>query len=156
MAERVFEVLQSWRIRRVFATVLGVAVLLASLAAGAQGGWGWFLLAAAMLGLVIYNLLGLTRQTWVVKLGTAGVDVCLATGRILHANWGEIEAHTLTPGGRIGAILVRGAKGKGAVRVLPISTRLIGAEATAELLAALKERLPKLEYRVPSVGGVKR
>ena len=41
------------------------------------------------------------------------------------------------------------------MRVLPISIRLIGAPATEELLAALKARLPKLEYRVPSVGGVK-
>ncbi len=153
--ERVFPVLPSWRIRRVLAVVLGLAALLAAGAAALQGlGWGWWLFAAAMAGLVVYNLLGLIRQPWVVKLGPSGVDVCLATGRVMHAGWGEIEAHTLTPGGRIGALLVRSGKGRArATRVLPISTRLIGAAATEELLAALKERLPKLAYRVPSLGG---
>lgn len=153
--ERTFEVLRAWRIRRVLAVVLGVAALLGALAAVGQGlGWLWWLFAVAMLGLVVYNLLGLTRQSWVVKLGPKGVDVCLATGRIMHADWGVIEAHTITPGGRIGALLVRSGEGKArATRVLPISTRLIGTEATEELLAALKARLPKLEYRVPSVGG---
>ena len=155
MDETVFPVLRAWRIRRVLAVVLGAAVLLAALAAAAGGhGWGWGLFAAAMLGLVVYNLLGLTRQPWVVKVGPKGVDVCLATGRVMHANWGEIEAHTLTPGGRIGALLVRAGKTRGgAVRVLPFSTRLIGTAATEELLAALKARLPKLAYRVPGLGG---
>lgn len=157
MQEKVFEVLQSWRIRRVLAVVLGLAALLAATAAAVQGlGWGWWAFAALMLGLVVYNLLGLTRQKWVVKIGPKGVDVCLATGRVMHAGWAEIEAHTLTPGGRIGALLVRSGKGKTrATRVLPISTRLIGPAATEELLAALKDRLPKLEYRVPTVGGGK-
>jgi len=161
MEEKVFPVQQSWRIRRVVAVVLGVVAMLAAGAAALQGlGWVWWLFAALMLGLVVYNLLGLTRQPWVVKLGPKGVDVCLATGRVMHADWGEIEAHTITPGGRIGALLVRGAKrpakGKDRVlRVLPISTRLIGVAATDDLLAALKDRLPKLEYRVPSLGGVK-
>jgi hypothetical protein len=156
MEEKVFPVLQSWRIRRVVAVVLGLVVALAAVAAALQGlGWAWWLLAALMLGLVVYNLLGLARQPWVVKLGPKGIDVRLATGRVMHAGWSEIEAHSITPGGRIGALLVRSGKGKArAVRVLPISTRLIGTQATEDLLAALKERLPKLEYRVPSVGGV--
>lgn len=156
MQERIFPVLRSWRIRRVVAVVLGLVALLAAGAAAAQGlGWYWWLFAAMMLGLVIYNLLGLVRQPWVVKLGPTGVDICLATGRVMHANWGEIEAHTLTPGSRIGALMVRGGKARGteAIRIAPISTRLIGAEATEDLLAALKERLPTLEYRLPSVGG---
>ena len=60
------------------------------------------------------------RQTWVVKLGPTGVDVCLATGRVMHAGWDEIEAHTITPGGRIGALLVRAGKRRGgAIRVSP-------------------------------------
>ena len=109
---------------------------------------------ALMLGLAGLQPAGLLRQPWVVKLGPKGVDVCLATGRVMHAGWGEIEAHTITPGGRIGALLVRSGKGKARVRVLPISTRLMGAKPPRRLLAALKERLPKLEYRVPSVGGV--
>ena len=157
MDETVFPVLRAWRIRRVFAVVLGLVAMLGAGAAAMQGlGWAWWIFAALMLGLVAYNLLGLTRQAWVVKLGPLGVDVCLATGRVMHAGWGEIEAHTITPGGRIGALLVRSGKGKArSTRVLPISTRLIGAAATEELLAALKDRLPKLEYRVPSVGGVK-
>ena len=83
-----------------------------------------------------------------VKLGPSGVDVCLATGRVMHADWGEIEAHTITPGGRIGALLVRSGKGRArAMRVLPISTRLIGAEATEALLAALKDTAA--EARIP-------
>ena len=153
--ERLFPVLQSWRIRRVFAVVLGSVVALGAGAAALQGqGWAWWPFGALMLGLVAYNLLALARQTWVVKVGPSGVDICLATGRVLHANWGEIEAHTLTPGSRIGALLVRsGAARTGAVRVLPISTRLIGAAGTEALLVALKDRLPGLEYRVPSVGG---
>ena len=157
MEEKVFPVLQAWRIRRVVAVVLGVCVALAAAAAALQGlGWAWWLFAALMLGLAVYNLLGLARQPWVVRLGPKGVDVRLATGRVMHAGWGEIEAHTITPGGRIGALLVRSGKGRArGVHVLPISTRLIGPQATEELLAALKERLPKLEYRVPRVGGVK-
>ena len=159
MQEQVFQVLRSWRIRRVVAVVLGLVAMLAAMAAALQGlGWLWWLFAALMLSLVGYNLLGLTRQPWVVKIGPSGVEVCLATGRVMHAGWGEIEAHTITPGGRIGALLVRAGKAhggarRGAVRVLPISTRLIGAPATEALLAALKDRLPKLEYRVPSLGG---
>lgn len=155
--EKVFPVLRAWRVRRVVAVVLGLVVMLGAGAAALQGlGWAWWLFAALMLGLVAYNLLGLIRQKWVVKLGPSGVDVCLATGRVMHAGWGEIEAHTITPGGRIGALLVRAGKGKArATRVLPISIRLIGPAATEELLAALKARLPKLEYRVPSLGGVK-
>ena len=158
MQEQVYPVLQSWRIRRVLAVVLGLVVALAAGAAALQGlGWYWGLFAALMLGLVGYNLLGLTRQTWVVKLGPSGVDVCLATGRVMHAAWGEIEAHTITSGGRIGALLVREGKRRGgAIRVMPISTRLIGAAATEDLLAALKDRLPTLEYRVPSMGGAVR
>ncbi len=155
MPEQVFPVLQSWRIRRVLAVVLGLVAVLAGGAAVLQGlGWYWGVFAALMLALVVYNLLGLVRQTWVVKLGPAGVDVCLATGRVMHAGWGEIEAHTITPGGRIGALLVReGKRPGGSIRVMPISTRLIGPMATKDLLAALKDRLPKLEYRVPSMGG---
>ncbi len=155
MQEQVFPVLRRWRIRRVLSVVLGLVAVLAAAAAVLQGlGWVWGLFAALMLALVVYNLLGLVRQSWVVKLGPSGVDVCLATGRVMHANWGEIEAHTLTPGGRIGAPLVQadGMRG-GGVHVLPIPTRLIGAEATEDLLSALKARLPTLEYRVPSVGG---
>ena len=114
MEEKVFPVLQSWRIRRVMAVVLGLDAALAAGTAALQGlGWAWWLFAALMLGLVVYNLLGLTRQPWVVKLGPSGVDVCLATGRVMHAGWGEIEAHTITPGGRIGALLVRPGKPSG-------------------------------------------
>ena len=155
MQERVFPVLQAWRIRRVLAVVLGLAVALAAAAAALQGlGWGWWVFAAVMLGLAGYNLLGLIRQRWVVRLGASGVDVCYGTGRMVHVAWGEIEAHTITPGGRIGALLVRAGKGRTqATRVLPISTRLIGAAATEEVLAGLKDRLPTLEYRVPRVGG---
>lgn len=157
MEERVSEVGQAWRVRRVVAVVLGLVAALAGGTAALQGaGWGWWLFTALMLVLVAYNLLGLVKQRWVVKLGPTGVDVCLATGRVMHAGWDEIEAHTITPGGRIGALLVRSGKGRGATaRVMPISTRLIGRDGTEALLAALKERLPKLEYRVPRVGGVK-
>jgi len=138
----------------VLAVVLGLVAVLAGAAAAATGqGGAWWVFAALMLGLAGYNLLGLVRQTWVVKLGPGGVEVCLATGRVLHARWGEIEAHTITPGGRIGALLVRSGKGRArATRVLPISIRLIGPAATEELLAALKDRLPKLEYRLPRIG----
>jgi len=158
MEEKVFAVLRSWRIRRVVAVVLGLVALLGAAAAALQGlGWAWWLFAALMLVLVAYNLLGLVKQPWVVKLGPSGVDVRLATGRVMHAGWGEIEAHTITPGGRIGALLVRSGKGRArATRVLPISTRLIGPAATEELLAALKDRLPKIEYRLPSPGAGRR
>lgn len=158
MEEKVFSVLRSWRIRRVVAVVLGLVVLLGATAAALQGlGWWWWLFSALMLVLVTYNLLGLVKQPWVVKLGPSGVDVRLATGRVMHAGWGEIEAHTITPGGRIGALLVRSGKGRArATRVLPISTRLIGPAATEELLAALKDRLPKIEYRLPNPGAGRR
>ena len=147
--DRVFPVLQAWRIRRVLSVALGlVAALAAGAAAGQGNGWGWWVFAGAMLGLVAYNLAGLVRQPWVVRLGASGVDVCYATGRVVHTGWGEIEAHTITPGGRIGALLVRKRPGDMSW-VLPIPTRLIGTQATEELLAALKARLPGLEYRVP-------
>lgn len=148
-ADRVFPVLQAWRIRRVLAVVLGLVAMLGAGAAAEQGlGRGWWVFAALMLGLAVYNLLGLARQAWVVRVGEAGVAVCYATGRVVTAGWTEIAAHTITPGGRIGALLLRPGAG-GAERVLPIPTRLIGTEATAALLAALKDRLPGLEYRVP-------
>lgn len=152
-----FPVLRAWRIRRVFAVVLGlVAALVGGVGAvqeSGQGlGWGWGLFAALMLALSAYSLLGLVRQPWVVRLGPAGVEVCYATGRVVPVGWTEIAAHTITPGGRIGALLVRSGPG-GGERVVPIPTRLIGAAATAELLAALKARLPGLGYRVPGLGG---
>lgn len=40
----------------------------------------------------------------------------------------------------------------GRVRIVPIATRDMGPEAARELIAALKKRLPKLEYRVPAFG----
>ena len=152
-----FPVLRAWRVRRVFAVVLGLVAALVAGAGAVQGpgtwvGWGWAAFAALMLGLAVYNLLGLVRQPWVVRLGPAGVAVCYATGRVVTAGWSEIAAHTITPGGRIGALLLRAGAG-GGERVMPIPTRLIGAAATAEVLAALKARLPGLAYRVPGGGG---
>ena len=151
-----FPVLQAWRVRRVLAVGLGLVAALVGGAGAVQqsgqgAGWGWGLFAGLMLALSAYNLLGLARQRWVVRLGPAGVTVCYATGRVVTAGWTEIAAHTITPGGRIGALPVRSAEG--AERVVPIPTRLIGAAATAELLADLKARLPGLAYRVPGVGG---
>ena len=45
-----------------------------------------------------------------------------------------------------------GSGRSGRVRIMPIATRDMGEEAAAAFLAALKERLPKLEYRVPTLG----
>lgn len=151
-----FPVLQAWRVRRVLAVGLGLVAALVGGAGAVQqsgqgAGWGWGLFAGLMLALSAYNLLGLVRQRWVVRLGPAGVAVCYATGRVVTAGWTEIAAHTITPGGRIGALLLRTGAG-GAERVVPIPPRLIGAAATAELLADMKARLPGLAYRVPVVG----
>ena len=155
MQEQIFEVLPSWRLRRMAAVGLGALALAAGAYSALSGqGWAWWLFAAVMLGLVAYNLAGLMRQPYVAKVSAAGVSVCYATGRVVHAKWGEIDAHTITPGSRLGALLLRAGAGGGA-RIVPVSTRLIGPEATERFLAALKQRLPKLEYRVPQMGGAR-
>ena len=154
MTETVFPILPQWRVRRSLAVALGLLAFVAGIYAARQLGWGWWLFVAAMLGLTIYNLLGLTRQAFVAKVGPSGVTVSVVTGREIHADWGEIEAHMIDPARRVGGLVLR-AGARGRVRILPVSTGLMGPEAAKQLIALMQERLPKLEYRVPSMGAAR-
>lgn len=151
MQEQVFDVQRKWQIRRLLVVLIGTATMVSSSYTALTQSAGWWAITALAALMVIYSLLGLTRQRWVVRLGVSGVDICLATGRRMHADWGDIQAHAISPGHKLGGLIVKAGKG-GQVRVLPISTGLIGADASEKLIAALKERLPKLEYRVPKMG----
>jgi len=117
--------------------------------------WLWWIFAGVVLGLFVVTAVALLRRTYVARVDASGVTVCLPTGREMTATWGEIEAHTIDPDRRIGAVLARSGTA-GRVRVLPVSTRLMGPDAAREMIAAMKARLPKLEYRVPSMGAGKR
>jgi hypothetical protein len=117
------------------------------------GPWGWigWLLGGVLLGLALGKAISLVRMRYVARVDALGVTVCLPTGREMRAGWGEIEAHTINPERGLGGLVVRAGAG-GRVRIVPIATRDMGPEAASELLAALKDRLPKLEYRVPTMG----
>lgn len=129
-------------------TAIGLAI---------HGPWGWigWLLGGGLLGLAVGKTISLVRMRYVAKVDASGVTVCLPTGREMVARWGEIEAHTIDPARGIGGLVLRAGAG-GRVRIVPIATRDMGPEAASELIAALKDRLPKLAYRVPSLGAGKR
>jgi hypothetical protein len=130
-------------------TGLGLAAFWLALAGPA--GWIGWLAAGVLLGLGIGKAIALIRMRYVARVDATGVTVCLPTGREMQARWGEIQAHTIDPDKGLGGLVVRAGTG-GRVRVLPIATRDMGPEAAKELLKTLKERLPKLEYRVPTMG----
>lgn len=153
MADMTFPVLPARRraklVQLALFAVFGLAALWFTLA-GPLGWIGW-LAAGVLLGLGIGKAIALLRMRYVAKITAAGVTICLPTGREMQARWGEIEAHTIDPEKGLGGLVVRAGTG-GRVRVLPIATRDMGPEAAKELLKALKDRLPKLEYRVPTMG----
>jgi len=152
MKERVFPVLPE---RRRAMALNAVAYLVASglglWLAVATAHWLWWVFAGVVLGLFVVTAVMFVRRRTVAKVDSDGVTVWLPTGRTMVARWSEIEAHTIDPERRLGAVLMRsGAAGR--VRVLPVSTRLMGPDAARALIAAMQERLPTLEYRVPSIG----
>jgi len=125
------------------------------LAAGAvvfalNGGWGWWIAALALAIWAVLRAAAIFRMPVVARVDATGVTTWLPTGRKMAAKWGEIQGHTIDPARRLGGIVV-GAGPTGRVRVLPVATADMGPEAAARLIAAMKERLPKLEYRVPSL-----
>jgi hypothetical protein len=151
MQDKVFPVQKKWQVRRLMVVLIGIVTMVSSSYSALQQSGFWWGITALAGGMVIYSLLGLTRQRWVVRLGASGVDICLATGRKMHADWSAIHSHAISPGHKLGALMISSGTG-GKAQLLPISTGLIGTEASEELIAALKERLPKLEYRVPKMG----
>lgn len=155
--ERVYPVLPARKRAKV--VQLGVFALfgLAAIGLALHGPWGWvgWLVGGGLLGLALGKAISLARMRFVAKVDAAGVTVCLPTGREMRARWGEIEAHTIDPARRLGGLVLRAGAGR-RVRIVPIATRDMGPEAAAELIAALKDRLPKLAYRVPSLGAGKR
>ncbi len=156
MSERVFPVLPARkRLKAIQAAVFGVVGAGVAWLALTGQGWWWWLLAGLLLGMAVGKVLSLLRMRYVAKVDAAGVSVCLPTGREMQAGWGEIEAHTIDPARGLGGLVLR-AGNAGRVRVLPIATRDMGPAAAEDLIAALKARLPKLEYRVPSLGARKR
>ncbi|GKY88654.1 hypothetical protein [Sinisalibacter aestuarii] len=153
MADTTFPVLPARKraklIQLVTYAVFGAAALVLALI----GPWGWigWLVGGALLGLAVGKAVSLVRMRYVAKVTAAGVTVCLPSGREMQARWGEIQAHTIDPEKGLGGLVVGPASG-GRVRIVPIATRDMGPEAAKELLAALKTRLPRLEYRVPTMG----
>ncbi|OIP85665.1 MAG: hypothetical protein AUK37_03855 [Rhodobacterales bacterium CG2_30_65_12] len=141
--------------KRAKAVQLGVFAVfgLAAIGLARFGSWGWvgWLVGGGLLGLALGKAIALGRMRYVARVDATGVTVCLPTGREIAARWGEIQAHTIDPEKGLGGLVVGDAR-SGRVRIVPIATRDIGPEAARELIAALKKRLPKLEYRVPTLG----
>ncbi|HBZ45621.1 MAG TPA: hypothetical protein DEO85_16580 [Maritimibacter sp.] len=151
MTERVFPVQPKTRRIILLNVVLRVIAVAVAVYIALDGGGGiWWLLAAMMAVLAAFSLMSLTQRKYVAKVDDGGVTVALTTGKEMHAPWSTIEGHTIDPARRIGAILQEAETGGGRVRVLPVSVRAMGAAEAEELIALMKERLPKLEYRVPS------
>lgn len=151
MAEQIFPVLpERRRAKAVQAAVYAVFGAAGVLYSGALGGLGW-VLAGLFLGMAGGKLISLLRMKNAARVDDAGVTVWLPTGREMKAGWDEIEAHTIDPARRIGGIVLR-AGNAGRVSLLPVATRDIGPEAAEALIAAMKERVPTLEYRVPRLG----
>lgn len=153
VAETVFPVLPERRRAKLVQAVIFAVFGLGAIGLALYGPWGWigWLFGGGLLGLALGKALSLVRMRYVAKVDAAGVTICLPTGREVRARWGEIQAHTIDPEKSLGG-LVLGAQKTGRVRIIPIATRDMGPEAATALLAALKARLPKLEYRVPTVG----
>lgn len=152
-AETVFPVLPERRRAKLVQLVTFAVFGLAALGFAVIGPWGWigWLVGGALVGLALGKAISLIRMRYVVKLGAAGVSVCLPAGREVRARWGEIEAHAIDPQKALGGLIARAGKG-GRVRIIPIATRDMGEDAAKALIAGLRERLPKLAYRVPKVG----
>jgi hypothetical protein len=148
-----FPVLPARRRARLVQLALFAAFGIAALWFTLAGPFGWigWLAAGMLLGVGLGKAIALLRMRYVARVDATGVTVCLPTGREMQARWGEIQAHTIDPDKGLGGLVVRAGTG-GRVRVLPIATRDMGPEAAKELLKTLKERLPKLEYRVPTMG----
>jgi hypothetical protein len=152
MMDEVFKIAPARRRAMAFNAVAYALAAGLSVWLGFRGGsWLWLVLAGFAAGLCLNVVVALWRRRYVAKVDAKGVTVCLNTGREMHAGWGEIEAHTIDPARRIGTLMVRAGKG-GRVRILPVSSRMMGPEATERFLALIKERLPKIEYRVPRLG----
>ena len=157
MTEETFPILPARR-RQMALWVLAVAalaVLSVWQASGSGGQWGWGLLGLVLAALAGVMLVGLLRRRYVARLDATGVSVTIYNGRVLHAGWSEIQAHMIDPTKRLGGV-IRGDKRSGAVRILPVSTWLMGPEAAERMVAAMKARLPKLEYRMPGLGAAKK
>jgi hypothetical protein len=156
MKEVVFEVLPARkRMKAIQALVFAVLGAGAGWLALSGQGWAFWVLAGLLIGMAVGKLISLARMRYVAKVDASGVSVCLPTGREMRGGWSEIEAHTIDPARGLGGVVLR-AGGGGRVRILPVATRDMGADAAERLIATLKERLPKLEYRVPSLGARKR
>lgn len=150
MAEQVFPVLPKIRRRMVLSLVLRLLALGMSVWVALDSGlWLWWAAALLMVGLTLFTGITLAQRKFIAKVDDTGVTVQLAAGKEMHAPWNTIEAHTIDPARAIGAVLQKAEGGR--VRVLPVSIRAMGSEAAEELLAAMKARLPKLEYRAPSL-----
>lgn len=150
--DEVFEVAPGPRRAMILRAVLYIAVAAGALWLWLQGGSAlWLGLTGLAGGMALSTLITLMRRRYVARIDDKGVTVCLNWGREMHAGWDGIEAHTIDPARRIGTLLVRAGKG-GRVRLLPVSSGMMGREATERFLARLKERLPGLEYRVPRLG----
>ncbi len=150
--DEVFEVAPGPRRAMILRVGLYTVVAAGALWLWLKGGSAlWLGLTGLAGGLAVAALITLARRRYVAKVDARGVTVCLNWGREMHAGWGEIEAHTIDPARRLGTLLVRAGKG-GRVRILPVSSGMMGREATERFLARLKDRLPNIEYRVPRLG----
>ncbi len=151
MDEELFPVLPARkRLKAIQALVFALLGVGAGWLAATGQGWAFWVLAGLLLGMAVGKLISLARMRYVVKLDATGVSVCLPTGREMHGQWSEIEAHTIDPARGLGGLVLR-AGGNARVRILPVATRDMGPEAAERLIAALEARLPQIEYRVPSL-----
>lgn len=151
--EKFFDVLPERRQARRVQFVVFALFGLAALALSLIGPWGWigWLVGGALLGLAAGRALSLIRMRHVARVAPEGVTVWLPSGREMRLAWREIEAHTIDPEKRLGGLVVRAGR-SGRVRIIPVSTADMGPEAARTFLAALKQHLPKLEYRLPTLG----
>jgi hypothetical protein len=157
MADVTFPVLPERKRAKLVQLVIYAVFGALAIALALVGPWGWigWLAGGVLLGLAVGKAIALVRMRYVARVDAAGVTVCLPTGREMQARWGEIEAHTIDPARGLGGLVLRAGAG-GRVRIVPIATRDMGPEAASALVAALKDRLPRLQYRVPSVGAGRR
>ena len=156
MAQVLFPVLPARKRLKVIQALASGALGAGAVWVAAGGGaWGWWVLAGLLLGMALGKVISLLRMRFVARVDDTGVSVCLPTGREMRAGWDEIEAHTIDPARGLGGLVLK-AGGGGRVRMLPVATRDMGPEAAEQLIAAMKARLPKLEYRVPSLGARRR
>lgn len=151
MAEETFPVLPG-RKRAKLLTAAGLDLIaLGAVALAVTGrGWGFWLLAVLLFAWSGFRIMSWARMAAVARVDDTGVAVWLPTGRQMKAGWAEIQGHTIDPARRLGGIVVKAGEG-GRVRILPVATADMGPEAATRLIAAMKTRLPKLEYRVPTL-----